>query len=165
MARITVEDCLEHVENRFSLVLISAARTKQLMKGAQPKVEVHHGNKEIVTALREIAGGLIKYHEKDPEEVPADVVAEEMKKTLAVRQSQDTFTPVRPPPVYAPDAEIRDDEIEDDSFDNIDEYDSDLDEYDSDIDAEKDDDDLGTVDDEDVDDDIDDELDGDIDDD
>ena len=53
MARITVEDCLEHVPNRFELVLLAARRAKQLLKGARPLVE--SDNKEIVTALREVA--------------------------------------------------------------------------------------------------------------
>jgi DNA-directed RNA polymerase subunit omega len=57
MARITVEDCLEVVHNRFSLVLVAAERTKQLLKGAQPQVENMDENKEVVTALREIAAG------------------------------------------------------------------------------------------------------------
>ena len=55
MARITVEDCLAHVSNRFELVLVAARRTKQLLKGARPLVE--SDNKEVVTALREIAAG------------------------------------------------------------------------------------------------------------
>jgi DNA-directed RNA polymerase subunit omega len=53
MARVTVEDCLEHVQSRFELVLLAARRAKQLLKGARPLVESH--NKEVVTALREIA--------------------------------------------------------------------------------------------------------------
>lgn len=52
MARITVEDCLERVPNRFELVLLGARRAKQLLKGARPLVE--SDNKEVVTALREI---------------------------------------------------------------------------------------------------------------
>ena len=55
MARITVEDCLESVPNRFSLVLVAAERTKQLLKGAQPLIDNESDNKEVVTALREIA--------------------------------------------------------------------------------------------------------------
>jgi DNA-directed RNA polymerase subunit omega len=55
MARITVEDCLEVVPNRFSLVLVAAERSKQLLKGAQPLIENDEKNKEIVMALREIA--------------------------------------------------------------------------------------------------------------
>lgn len=57
MARITVEDCLEQVPNRFSLVLVAAERTKQLLKGAQPMIDNMDENKEVVTALREIAAG------------------------------------------------------------------------------------------------------------
>ena len=59
MARVTVEDCLEKVENRFSLVLLAAQRTRQLMKGEEALLESDDDNKEAVTALREIAAGLI----------------------------------------------------------------------------------------------------------
>lgn len=54
MARVTVEDCLEHEENRFALVVLAARRTRQLMKGAPALV--HSKNRPAVTALREIAG-------------------------------------------------------------------------------------------------------------
>ena len=64
MARITVEDCLEKVPNRFELVLVGARRAKQLLKGARPLV--HSDNKEVVAALREIADG--KVNMKYPEE-------------------------------------------------------------------------------------------------
>jgi DNA-directed RNA polymerase subunit omega len=57
MARITVEDCLEKVPNRFELVLLGARRAKQLLKGARPLVE--SDNKEVVAALREIAEGKV----------------------------------------------------------------------------------------------------------
>lgn len=53
MARITVEDCLNKVPNRFELVLLGARRAKMLLKGARPLVE--SDNKEVVTALREVA--------------------------------------------------------------------------------------------------------------
>ena len=66
MARITVEDCLEHVANRFELVLVAARRTKQLLKGARPLVE--SDNKEVVTALREIAAGEVKLEYGDEPE-------------------------------------------------------------------------------------------------
>ena len=58
MARITVEDCLERVPNRFELVLLAARRAKQLLKGARPLVE--SDNKEVVTALREIAAEKVR---------------------------------------------------------------------------------------------------------
>ena len=55
MARITVEDCLDVVPNRFSLVLVAAERTKQLLKGTEALIDNDQDNKEVVTALREIA--------------------------------------------------------------------------------------------------------------
>jgi DNA-directed RNA polymerase subunit omega len=59
MARVTVEDCLEHEENRFALVLLAAQRTRALMKGNAPMV--HSKNKPAVTALREIAATKIRW--------------------------------------------------------------------------------------------------------
>ena len=59
MARITVEDCLVNVPNRFSLVLLAAERTKQLLKGEQPLIDDLRENKEVVTALREIAAAKV----------------------------------------------------------------------------------------------------------
>lgn len=58
MARITVEDCLKKVENRFALVILSSKRAKQLMKGSDQLIESKE-NKEIVTSLREIAAGKV----------------------------------------------------------------------------------------------------------
>lgn len=59
MARITVEDCLKQVESRFELVMLAARRAKMIMKGAKPLVD--RGNRPIVTALREIAAGKVKF--------------------------------------------------------------------------------------------------------
>lgn len=58
MARITVEDCLEHVENRFQLVLVAARRARQLAAGADPFVD-RENDKPTVVALREIADGFV----------------------------------------------------------------------------------------------------------
>ncbi len=58
MARVTVTDCLENVENRFQLVLIAAKRARQLSMGAKPLVE-EEDDKPTVIALREIADGLV----------------------------------------------------------------------------------------------------------
>ncbi|HUI28195.1 MAG TPA: DNA-directed RNA polymerase subunit omega [Candidatus Kryptonia bacterium] len=66
MARITVEDCLEQIPNRFQLVLLAARRAKQLLKGARPLVETD--NKEVVTALREIAATKVSMRIPDEEE-------------------------------------------------------------------------------------------------
>jgi DNA-directed RNA polymerase subunit omega len=64
MARITVEDCLKKVDSRFELVILAGRRAKMIMKGAKPLVE--RQNRPIVTALREIATGKVKF--VDPSE-------------------------------------------------------------------------------------------------
>lgn len=59
MARVTVEDCLEHVENRFELVMVATKRARQIaVHGDQPMVEWEN-DKPTVVALREIAEGFI----------------------------------------------------------------------------------------------------------
>lgn len=60
MARVTVEDCLEKVDNRFSLVMLVSKRAKQLLKGSTPTVNVKE-NKFVVSALREVAGGTVDF--------------------------------------------------------------------------------------------------------
>jgi len=58
MARITIEDCLKRSNNRFVLVEMSIKRSKQLLRGSTPLVDVPD-NREIVTSLREIAQGKV----------------------------------------------------------------------------------------------------------
>ncbi len=58
MARVTVEDCLSNVDNRFQLVLVAAKRARQLHEGAEPCVD-REDDKPTVLALREIAGGYV----------------------------------------------------------------------------------------------------------
>lgn len=58
MARITVEDCLEKIPNRFELIHVAAKRVKQMAKGSKPLVSGAH-NKAAVMALREIAAGAV----------------------------------------------------------------------------------------------------------
>ncbi len=58
MARVTVEDCLDQVENRFELVILSAKRARQIANGAEPTVEWDN-DKPTVVALRELAAGSI----------------------------------------------------------------------------------------------------------
>ena len=58
MARITVTDCLENVDNRFQLVLVATKRARQLILGAEPHVPVEN-DKPTVIALREIAEGFV----------------------------------------------------------------------------------------------------------
>jgi DNA-directed RNA polymerase subunit omega len=59
MARITVEDCIQRVPNRFHLVQMAAIRAKQLKRGSRALISQGE-NKEVVTALREIAAGYVK---------------------------------------------------------------------------------------------------------
>jgi len=61
MARVTVEDCLDVIPNRFLLAMVAAKRSKQLYKGAEPLIENKSGNKKIVVALREIAANKIEF--------------------------------------------------------------------------------------------------------
>ena len=70
MARITIEDCVEKVPNRFHLVQMAAIRAKQLKRGAQALVG-GDANKEVVTALREIAAG----HVSPDDDAPIEGVA------------------------------------------------------------------------------------------
>ena len=70
MARVTVEDCLEKVHNRFALVLLVSKRAKQLLKGSQPIVS-GKGNKYIVNSLREVAAGGV-YFDVDLNQGSAD---------------------------------------------------------------------------------------------
>lgn len=60
MARVTVEDCLQHVKNRFELVMVATKRARELaVRGEQPMVDWEN-DKPTVVALREIAAGLVK---------------------------------------------------------------------------------------------------------
>jgi DNA-directed RNA polymerase subunit omega len=59
MARVTVEDCLKHVKNRFELVMVASKRAREIaVRGAQPLVDWEN-DKPTVVALREVAAGLI----------------------------------------------------------------------------------------------------------
>jgi DNA-directed RNA polymerase subunit omega len=63
MARVTVEDCLKNVANRFALVLLATKRTRQLLDGARPLVRAK--NKMPIISLREIAAGKVRFIEQD----------------------------------------------------------------------------------------------------
>ncbi|MBL7717142.1 MAG: DNA-directed RNA polymerase subunit omega [Bdellovibrionales bacterium] len=72
MARVTIEDCLTHVDNMYELVHLATKRTRQLYKGSDPLVKSK--NRIIVTALREIAAGAVRptmENESPEEEMPA----------------------------------------------------------------------------------------------
>ena len=61
MARVTVEDCVSKVPNRFALVLLVAKRAKQIVKGAVPTYAVKDENKVVVNSLREVAAGTVSF--------------------------------------------------------------------------------------------------------
>lgn len=87
MARVTVEDCLENVANRFELVMVASKRARQLStEGREPKVEWEN-DKPTVVALREIADGLI-----DAEILMAEPVPQ-----------HDPLLMPDEPPIFAPD--------------------------------------------------------------
>jgi DNA-directed RNA polymerase subunit omega len=79
MARVTIEDCLKKVNNRFRLVHLGAKRVIQLRKGATPLVDAPK-NKEVVVALREIAAGLVDFDsigQIEPDELAAVALPEQ----------------------------------------------------------------------------------------
>ncbi len=74
MARVTVEDCLDKVPNRFALVLLVAKRAKQLLKGSECTVSTRN-NKYIVNSLREVAIGNVIFDSKvDRQEAQSDIL-------------------------------------------------------------------------------------------
>ena len=103
MARVTVEDCLDKVDNRFQLVLVATKRARQLANGVQPLVPWEN-DKPTIVALREIAEGLVgpsileeTVHSvfEDDEEEAVSAVAEEAASTEAPAAS-DTESPEAP---------------------------------------------------------------------
>ena len=78
MARVTVEDCLEHVDNRFDLVLLATKRARQLANGVEPLLPWEK-DKPTVMALREIAEGLINDKTLNPPEPEVDIMISEVE--------------------------------------------------------------------------------------
>ncbi|OOY36000.1 DNA-directed RNA polymerase subunit omega [Solemya velum gill symbiont] len=78
MARVTVEDCLEHVDNRFDLVLLATRRARQLSEGVEPLLP-EENDKPTVIALREIAEGLVSNESLDAA-LAVEEVTEEINK-------------------------------------------------------------------------------------
>jgi DNA-directed RNA polymerase subunit omega len=80
MARVTVEDCLEHVANRFELVMVASKRARQMATGGKDPMVQEESDKPTVIALREIAEGfvtpdiLLREDELDAEQALADVM-------------------------------------------------------------------------------------------
>ena len=109
MARITIEDCMEKVPNRFHLVRMASIRAKQLKKGARPLL-TSEDNKEIVMSLREIAAGLVKPGKAEP--APARPVA-----PVAAAAPRPAPRPAAPPAPKAASSIDWDDELEEDHED------------------------------------------------
>jgi DNA-directed RNA polymerase subunit omega len=83
MARITVEDCLNNVNNRFALIHMAAKRVRQLRKGTEPTIVSK--NKDIVVALREIAAGNVLELEKTEQ----DALLESSGEALLAEENQE----------------------------------------------------------------------------
>jgi DNA-directed RNA polymerase subunit omega len=73
MARVSIEDCLQHIENRFALVMVASHRTRQLLNGRDALIRTK--NKEAVTALREIAEGLVLAKPASQQSAPGDNIS------------------------------------------------------------------------------------------
>jgi DNA-directed RNA polymerase subunit omega len=82
MARVTVEDCLEHEENRFALCILASRRTRQLNRGVPALVESK--NRAAVTALREIAAERVTYSR-----APTELIVEYIVDAKALMEAQD----------------------------------------------------------------------------
>ena len=82
MARITVEDCLENVDNRFQLVLVATKRARQLASGVEPFVPWEN-DKPTIVALREIAEGLVSEETLAEPEESMDSIDDELAAALA----------------------------------------------------------------------------------
>ena len=98
MARVTVEDCLDNVENRFELVMVASKRARQLATGGKDPMVQEESDKPTVIALREIAEGLISQDILSREE---ELEAEE--ELAEVMQGDDALpmgdASLAPPPV------------------------------------------------------------------
>ena len=92
MARITVEDCVANIPNKFQLVLVAAKRARQLANGAQPMVEWEN-DKPTVVALREVAEGYVTESILEEREQP---IEELLEFESAVSSMQEDMNALRP---------------------------------------------------------------------
>lgn len=88
MARVTVEDCMDYVDNRFDLVLLATKRARQLANGVEPLLPWDN-DKPTVMALREIADGLITHRDVEEKPVEEDVVVDEALLNLDITPMAD----------------------------------------------------------------------------
>ncbi|MEW7978007.1 MAG: DNA-directed RNA polymerase subunit omega [Candidatus Sedimenticola endophacoides] len=85
MARITVQDCLDHVDNRFDLVLLATKRARQLVNGVDPLLPWEN-DKPTVMALREIAEGLVDDQTVAPRREEIEMIVEEGAEDMVVEE-------------------------------------------------------------------------------
>jgi DNA-directed RNA polymerase subunit omega len=95
MARVTVEDCLDKVDNRFHLVLVATKRARQLANGVQPLVDWEN-DKPTIVALREIAEGLIGPEILDESPFP-EMEAETQAEDISILADAIATEPDTPP--------------------------------------------------------------------
>lgn len=79
MARVTVEDCLEEVENRFALVMLASARCRELRKNTGPPRLFESGNKTPVHSLREVAAGFVDFDQHSKEKLRQSLKPDELQ--------------------------------------------------------------------------------------
>jgi DNA-directed RNA polymerase subunit omega len=99
MARITVEDCLENVDNRFELVMVSSKRSRQIQTGGKDPLVPLDNDKPTVLALREIAEGLIDASilvTKPPSVELAELADEAAEAVEKVAEAEETIKAVAP---------------------------------------------------------------------
>ena len=95
MARVTVEDCLDHIDSRFDLVIKAAKRARAIAMGSDPLVEWEN-DKPTVVALREIAEGLEPVEPKSDEEALLDAFADEEGETTDTETDTPSDTAANP---------------------------------------------------------------------
>lgn len=87
MARITVEDCLEKVSNRFALILLASKRTKQLLTGSKLTISEKKENKPVVNSLREIAEGLVRFKTEEDLQKEREAALKKREEELALAEA------------------------------------------------------------------------------
>ncbi|WP_089728767.1 DNA-directed RNA polymerase subunit omega [Candidatus Thiosymbion oneisti] len=90
MARITVEDCLEHVDNRFELVLLATKRARQLTRGVEPLLPWEN-DRPTVMALREIAAGALSAESITATEPQEEDTIKSVERALAEELTADGY--------------------------------------------------------------------------
>lgn len=138
MARVTVEDCLEKVPNRFALTILGSRRARALSEGKGTAL-VKSSNKVGVVALREIAKGLVRYDE-DIEETVQSFIDEQRAQLMAGSSTDATFIDAATFTATEDDEEEEDDDVKELSTDPdklIDEEESEEEEEEEEVEAEE----------------------------